>query len=137
MPAGTVIGRLRGVAKAARIPSSKNLPRQDSPSPLAALTNQNRHDEASTGIDLKILSELQKNGRIHQCRSGRTGEPLAEPCLMRVKKLQSEGYIANYSAQINLSKLGQALTVFTEVTLKNHRRPTSPASSRRSRRSIR
>jgi DNA-binding Lrp family transcriptional regulator len=40
---------------------------------------------------------------------------------MRVKKLQSEGFIEGYSALINVSKLGQTLTVFTEVTLKNHR----------------
>jgi len=43
------------------------------------------------------------------------------PCLMRVKKLQAEGFITGYSAQINIVKLGQTLTVFTEVTLKNHR----------------
>jgi DNA-binding Lrp family transcriptional regulator len=43
------------------------------------------------------------------------------PCLMRVKKLQTEGYIVSYSAQINVAKLGQTLTVFTEITLKNHR----------------
>jgi DNA-binding Lrp family transcriptional regulator len=40
---------------------------------------------------------------------------------MRVKRLQAEGYLEGYSAQINLAKLGQTLTVFTEVTLKNHR----------------
>ncbi|ASY69694.1 Leucine-responsive regulatory protein [Sinorhizobium fredii CCBAU 83666] len=40
---------------------------------------------------------------------------------MRVKKLQAEGYIGGYSAMINLGKLGQVLTVFTEITLRNHR----------------
>ncbi len=40
---------------------------------------------------------------------------------MRVKKLQAEGFIVGYSAQVNVAKLGQTLTVFTEVTLKNHR----------------
>ncbi|APG94065.1 leucine-responsive regulatory protein (plasmid) [Sinorhizobium americanum] len=40
---------------------------------------------------------------------------------MRVKKLESEGYIEGYSAQINVARLGQTLTVFTEITLKNHR----------------
>ena len=35
--------------------------------------------------------------------------------------MQSEGYIEGYSARINMRKLGQTLTVFTEVTLKNHR----------------
>ncbi|TIP96034.1 MAG: Lrp/AsnC family transcriptional regulator [Mesorhizobium sp.] len=43
------------------------------------------------------------------------------PCLMRVKKLQAEGFITGYSAQIDVSKLGQTLTVFTEITLRNHR----------------
>ena len=38
-----------------------------------------------------------------------------------MKKLQAEGYIEGYSAQVNMVKLGQTLTVFTEVTLKNHR----------------
>jgi DNA-binding Lrp family transcriptional regulator len=28
------------------------------------------------------------------------------PCLMRVKKLQAEGYIVRYSAQIDVAKLG-------------------------------
>jgi DNA-binding Lrp family transcriptional regulator len=42
------------------------------------------------------------------------------PCLMRVKKLQAEGFITGYSAQIDVSKLGQTLTIFTEVTLKHH-----------------
>ena len=39
----------------------------------------------------------------------------------KAKKLQKAGYITGYSAQIDTSKLGQTLTVFTEVTLKNHR----------------
>nr|WP_260155411.1 Lrp/AsnC family transcriptional regulator [Paracoccus denitrificans] len=40
---------------------------------------------------------------------------------MRVKKLQKSGYITGYSAQIDIAKLGPTLTVFTEITLKNHR----------------
>ncbi|MBY4611552.1 Lrp/AsnC family transcriptional regulator [Rhizobium sp. 9T] len=32
-----------------------------------------------------------------------------------------EGFIEGHSAQINVAKLGQTLTVFTEITLKNHR----------------
>jgi DNA-binding Lrp family transcriptional regulator len=72
-------------------------------------------------IDIKILSELQKNGRITNVELADLVNLSPSPCLMRVKKLQSEGYIIGYSAQINVAKLGQTLTVFTEVTLKNHR----------------
>mgnify|MGYP001397652574 FL=1 len=72
-------------------------------------------------IDIKILYELQKNGRMTNVELAETVNLSPSPCLMRVKKLQSEGYIDGYSAQINLAKLGQTLTVFTEITLKNHR----------------
>jgi DNA-binding Lrp family transcriptional regulator len=72
-------------------------------------------------IDIKILYELQKNGRITNVELAELVNLSPSPCLMRVKKLQQEGYIEGYSAQINIGKLGQTLTVFTEVTLKNHR----------------
>lgn len=72
-------------------------------------------------IDIKILYELQKNGRITNVELAELVNLSPSPCLMRVKKLQQEGYIEGYSAQINIAKLGQTLTVFTEVTLKNHR----------------
>lgn len=72
-------------------------------------------------IDVRILHELQKNGRITNVELAELVNLSPSPCLMRVKKLQAEGYITSYSAQINIGKLGQTLTVFTEVTLKNHR----------------
>jgi DNA-binding Lrp family transcriptional regulator len=72
-------------------------------------------------IDVRILSELQKNGRITNVELADLVHLSPSPCLMRVKKLQSEGYITGYSAQIDIGKLGQSLTVFTEVTLRNHR----------------
>lgn len=72
-------------------------------------------------IDIKILSELQKNGRITNVELADLVSLSPSPCLMRVKKLQAEGYIISYSALIDIAKLGQILTVFTEVTLKNHR----------------
>lgn len=72
-------------------------------------------------IDVRILSELQKNGRITNVELADLVHLSPSPCLMRVKKLQSEGYITGYSAQIDIGKLGQSLTIFTEVTLRNHR----------------
>jgi DNA-binding Lrp family transcriptional regulator len=72
-------------------------------------------------IDIKILHELQKNGRVTNVELAELVNLSPSPCLMRVKKLQAEGYIEGYSAQISIAKLGQTLTVFTEVTLKNHR----------------
>jgi DNA-binding Lrp family transcriptional regulator len=72
-------------------------------------------------IDIKILCELQKNGRISNVELADLVNLSASPCLMRVKKLQADGYITGYSAQVDVSRLGQTLTVFTEITLRNHR----------------
>ncbi|WP_288951312.1 Lrp/AsnC family transcriptional regulator [uncultured Paracoccus sp.] len=74
-------------------------------------------------IDVKILAELQKNGRITNVELADLVALSPSPCLTRVKKLQQAGYITGYSAQINVAKLGETLTVFTEFTLKNHRPP--------------
>ena len=72
-------------------------------------------------IDIRILHELQKNGRTTNVELAERVHLSPSPCLQRVKKLQKEGYISGYSAQINVAKLGQTLTIFTEVTLKHHR----------------
>ena len=72
-------------------------------------------------IDINILCQLQKNGRITNVELAELVHLSPSPCLMRVKKLQEAGFITGYSAQIDLTRLGETLTVFTEVTLKNHR----------------
>jgi DNA-binding Lrp family transcriptional regulator len=73
-------------------------------------------------IDLKILYALQKDGRITNVNLADAVGLSTSPCLMRVKRLEKEGLIKSYSAQIELAKLGDTLTVFTEVTLADHRR---------------
>ena len=73
-------------------------------------------------IDIRILHELQKNGRITNVELADLVHLSPSPCLMRVKKLRKAGYIMGYSAQIDIAKLGPTITVFTEVTLKNHRK---------------
>ena len=72
-------------------------------------------------IDIRVLHELQKNGRITNVELADLVHLSPSPCLMRMKKLEKEGYITGYSAEIDIAKLGQTLTVFTEVTLKSHR----------------
>ena len=46
----------------------------------------------------------------------------ASPFLQRVRRLEAAGYIIGYGAQINLAKLADTVTVFTEITLADHRR---------------
>ncbi|WP_064684976.1 Lrp/AsnC family transcriptional regulator [Rhizobium bangladeshense] len=72
-------------------------------------------------IDVKILNALQTNGRMTNVELSEMVNLSPSPCLLRVRKLEAKGYIQGYSAQINIAKLGQTLTVFTEITLKNHR----------------
>lgn len=73
-------------------------------------------------IDLKILAQLQKSGRITNVELADAVGLSPSPCLTRVKRLEQAGYITGYGAQINLQKLGEYLTVFTEVTLHDHKR---------------
>ena len=73
-------------------------------------------------IDLRILSQLQKNGRITNVELADAVGLSPSPCLIRVKRLEKAGYIVGYGAQIQLEKLGDVQIVFTEVTLADHRR---------------
>jgi DNA-binding Lrp family transcriptional regulator len=73
-------------------------------------------------IDLKILANLQRSGRISNVELSDAVGLSPSPCLTRVKRLESAGYITGYGAHVNLNKLGEFLTIFTEVTLAEHRR---------------
>lgn len=72
-------------------------------------------------IDINILCQLQKNGRISNVELAKLVHLSPSPCLMRVKKLQAAGYITGYTALIDTTRLGETVVIFTEVTLKNHR----------------
>lgn len=72
--------------------------------------------------DISILKLLQAN-------SNRTVKSMAEnlglsttPVFERIKKLEKEGYIANYTALLNHKKLGLKQTVFIAISLQGHTR---------------
>jgi DNA-binding Lrp family transcriptional regulator len=73
-------------------------------------------------IDLNILVQLQKDGRMTNANLADAVGLSASPCLQRVKRLESAGYITGYGAQINLAKLTESIMVFTEITLVDHRK---------------
>ncbi|WGD50143.1 Lrp/AsnC family transcriptional regulator [Bradyrhizobium sp. CB1650] len=73
-------------------------------------------------IDLNILVQLQKDGRMTNANLAEAVGLSASPCLQRVKRLESAGYITGYGAQINLAKLTESISVFTEITLVDHRK---------------
>lgn len=72
-------------------------------------------------LDFKILSYLQEHGRVTNVGLADAVGLSASPCLCRVKRLESCGYIKSYGARIALEMLGEHLLVFTEVTLTGHR----------------
>jgi DNA-binding Lrp family transcriptional regulator len=72
-------------------------------------------------IDMNILVQLLKDGAISNLLLAEQVGLSPSPCLQRVKRLEKAGYITGYGARINLAKLTDSVTIFTEVTLVDHR----------------
>ena len=71
-------------------------------------------------IDKSILSALQKDGQMSMARlSEQVGLSLSA-CHRRVKILESEGCIMQYSARLDRRVIGLDLQVFIEVRLTSH-----------------
>ncbi len=75
------------------------------------------HDLDKT--DLRILRELSADGRLSWRELSERIDLSLTPTLRRVQKLEKEGYIRGYAAQLNESKLIGDLNVFVSVTLVN------------------
>jgi DNA-binding Lrp family transcriptional regulator len=71
-------------------------------------------------IDVNILAHLQRNGRITNVELAEAVSLSPSPCLIRVKRLEKAGYIIGYNAHVDIAKLGETVTVFTQVTLTDH-----------------
>lgn len=68
-------------------------------------------------IDHRILRELQKDGRqTHQQLSDKVNLS-PSPCARRMKKLEEDGFIRGYVAQVNEQKMGFAMSIFVSVKL--------------------
>ncbi|SFB77764.1 DNA-binding transcriptional regulator, Lrp family [Bosea sp. CRIB-10] len=73
-------------------------------------------------IDINILAQLQQNARLTNVDLADAVGLSPSPCLARLRRLEDAGYVVSYNARIQLSKLVDHITVFTEVTLNDHRR---------------
>lgn len=73
-------------------------------------------------LDLRILAELQRDGRITNVELADAVGLSASPCLTRVKRLEQAGFIAGYGAALKIEKLGPFQIVFAKITLTDHRR---------------
>lgn len=71
-------------------------------------------------IDLRILKELSRDGRLSNNQLAERVGLSTSPCWQRVKRLEKEGYIEGYIALLNSEKLGITELVIIEVTLDRH-----------------
>jgi DNA-binding Lrp family transcriptional regulator len=82
----------------------------------------NESKEAAVGlrldaIDLKILRELQDDGRVTNVELSQRVGVSPPPCLRRVRALELAGYIKGYRALLDEKLLGFEVTVFAMVHL--------------------
>ena len=68
-------------------------------------------------IDLRILSELQDDGRITNVELSRRAKITAPPCLRRMRALEKAGYIKGYHADLDGKALGYEVTGWAFVGL--------------------
>lgn len=67
--------------------------------------------------DLKILAELQLNGRLTNVELAYNVNLSPSPCLRRLKQLEESGVISQYVALLDPAKIGLGLQAFVRVTL--------------------
>ena len=68
-------------------------------------------------IDRRILRELQEDGRISYVNLADRVGLSTSPCLERVRRLERDGFIKGYTAQLDPGLLDAGLLVFVEISL--------------------
>lgn len=72
-------------------------------------------------IDLKIIAALQRDGRMTKQKLADHVALSPSACLERLKRLEKEGYIRGYAAEVAVEKIVPYSAVLVEITLKNHK----------------
>ena len=70
--------------------------------------------------DLLLLAELQRSGRLTNAELAERVHLSASACLRRVQRLEREGVIAGYRAEVDPERLGLGLQAFVRVQLARH-----------------
>src|SRR5690606_15546131 len=68
-------------------------------------------------IDLKILSDLQADGRMTNVELAKRAGISAPPCLRRLRALEKAGFIKGYRARLDAEALGFEVTLFALIGL--------------------
>jgi len=72
---------------------------------------------ALDSTDRRILSALQKQGRMSNADLSEAVHLSPSACHRRVQRLEQAGYIRDYVALLDARKMGVPTTVFVEITL--------------------
>jgi DNA-binding Lrp family transcriptional regulator len=72
-------------------------------------------------VDRQILAELQADGRMTNVELARRVGLSAPPCLRRVRRLEEEGIIRGYHADLDPVALGYEITFFALVGLESQK----------------
>lgn len=70
--------------------------------------------------DLQLLAELQRSGRQTNAELAERVHLSASACLRRVQRLEREGVIAGYRAEVDPERVGLGLQAFVRVQLSRH-----------------
>ncbi len=68
-------------------------------------------------IDLKILAELQRDGRVTFQRLSEVVGLSPRPCLERVRRLERDKIIIDYTTRVDVRKLADVVVVIAQVAL--------------------
>jgi Lrp/AsnC family leucine-responsive transcriptional regulator len=75
--------------------------------------------DALDATDRRILTVLQKEGRITNAELSDRVNLSPSACHRRVQRLEEDGYIAGYVALLDTRKMRKPTTVFVEITLQS------------------
>lgn len=70
--------------------------------------------------DLLLLAELQRGDRLTNAELAERVHLSPSACLRRVQRLEREGVIAGYRAEVDPERLGLGLQAFVRVQLRHH-----------------
>jgi Lrp/AsnC family transcriptional regulator, leucine-responsive regulatory protein len=71
-------------------------------------------------VDRSILRYLQEDGRLSNAKLSERLSLSETPCWRRLKRLESEGYIEGYQANLNRRKLGYGVLAFVQLSVSIH-----------------
>ncbi len=78
-------------------------------------------------IDHRIITELQRDGRLAIVDLADRVGLSSTPCLRRVKRLEADGLIRRYAALIDAKAMGLGTQALVQVTLDDHSEPVVAA----------